>query len=221
MTRTFSLILCALLSACGGGGGGEGGNDQVPTTVVQPAPAPGPLDPSLWDIRFSSGTPDHPAAVPNGFEIDVPQAGMGSLHYVDRPIGPLTGRHKVVMCYRIDYEQGTAIVPLSDMSAPSMLTLYFQRQGDGMTARDEAFRWYASFASQMPITAGEHTVEAALDANWTAVLTSSRENNRAGFDAALAHTARVGFVLGGGTGLGHGVYATGPARLVVTSFKVE
>jgi len=31
----------------------------------------------------------------------------------------------------------------------------------------------------------------------------------------------VGFTLGGGTGYGHGVYANGNARMIVTSFKVE
>jgi hypothetical protein len=28
-------------------------------------------------------------------------------------------------------------------------------------------------------------------------------------------------VLGGGDGYGHGVFATGPARLIVTDFRVE
>jgi hypothetical protein len=28
-------------------------------------------------------------------------------------------------------------------------------------------------------------------------------------------------VLGGGDGYGHGVFATGPARLIVTEFRVE
>jgi hypothetical protein len=39
--------------------------------------------------------------------------------------------------------------------------------------------------------------------------------------AALAAADRVGFVLGCGDGYGHDVFATGPARLTVTDFRVE
>ena len=45
--------------------------------------------------------------------------------------------------------------------------------------------------------------------------------NPAEFAAALDGASRIGFVLGGGDGLGHGVYATGPLRLVVTDFSVK
>jgi hypothetical protein len=60
-----------------------------------------------------------------------------------------------------------------------------------------------------------------LNGNWTAVQSSSARTNPAAFRAALAAADRIGFVLGGGDGFGHGVFATGPARLVVTSFRVE
>ena len=60
-----------------------------------------------------------------------------------------------------------------------------------------------------------------LAGNWTAVSTSSARTNPAGFQAALAEADQVGFVLGGGDGYGHGVFATGPARLIVTEFRVE
>ena len=39
--------------------------------------------------------------------------------------------------------------------------------------------------------------------------------------AALIDADEVGFVLGGGTGYGHGVYATGRARITVTAFSVQ
>ena len=41
------------------------------------------------------------------------------------------------------------------------------------------------------------------------------------FAEAIANASRIGFVLGGGDGLGHGVYATGPLRIVVTGFEVR
>ncbi len=52
-------------------------------------------------------------------------------------------------------------------------------------------------------------------------MTSSARSNPAAFREALADAHQVGFVLGGGDGHGHGVYATGPAQLVVTEFRVE
>jgi hypothetical protein len=60
-----------------------------------------------------------------------------------------------------------------------------------------------------------------LNGNWTAVETSSARTNPEGFRDAVANADQVGFVLGGGDGYGHGVYATGRARLVVTEFRVE
>jgi hypothetical protein len=104
-----------------------------------------------------------------------------------------------------------------------MITLYFQRRGDNWSGRGpfEAYRWYATFASQSPISAGEHEMVAPLSGNWTAVERSSARSNPAAFQAALADAGQVGFVLGGGDGYGHGIFATGPARLVVTDFRVE
>ena len=62
---------------------------------------------------------------------------------------------------------------------------------------------------------------AALSGKWTAVERSSAYSNPAAFRQAVANADQVGFVLGGGNGYGHGVYATGPARLIVTDFRVE
>jgi hypothetical protein len=106
---------------------------------------------------------------------------------------------------------------------PSIITLYFQRGGDNWSGRRrfETYRWYATFASQSPIRPGEHVMIAPLDGNWTAVETSSARTQPAAFRDAIADADQVGFVLGGGDGYGHGVFATGPARLIVTEFRVE
>jgi hypothetical protein len=92
-----------------------------------------------------------------------------------------------------------------------MITLYFQRGGDDWSARGpfEAYRWYATFATQSPIRPGEHVLVAPLNGNWTAVQSSNARTNPAAFRAALAEADQVGFVLGGGDGFGHGVRATG------------
>jgi hypothetical protein len=49
----------------------------------------------------------------------------------------------------------------------------------------------------------------------------SADANPSTFLNAKVHADRIGFTMGGGDGYGHGTYATGAARLVVTSFVVE
>jgi hypothetical protein len=127
------------------------------------------------------------------------------------------------MRYRIEQDPGVRIVPATAPELPSIITLYFQRRGDDWSGagRFEAYRWYATFASQSPITAGEHEIAAPLNGNWTAVESSSAHNNPTAFREAIDAADQVGFVMGGGDGYGHGVYATGRARLVVSEFRVE
>jgi hypothetical protein len=127
------------------------------------------------------------------------------------------------MRYRIDADPDVRIVPATAPGLPSVVTLYFQRGGDDWSGagRFETYRWYATFASQRPVVPGTHEMTAPLDGDWTAVERSSARNNPTAFRAALAGADRVGFVLGGGTGYGHGIYATGRARLTVLDFRVE
>jgi hypothetical protein len=188
------------------------------------------LDSRAWTIgpiingrNYSQGTPLHPAPLRNGgWSIDLPQA-PGSVHYVTFRHGSLAGKRRIVMRYRIEAGPGVRILPVTAPHMPSIITLYLQRGGDNWSGRGrfEAYRWYATFASQTPITPGDHEMIAPLDGNWTAVQRSSAQSNPAAFRAALAEADQVGFVLGGGDGYGHGVFATGRARLIVTDFRVE
>lgn len=188
------------------------------------------LTASAWEIgpiingrNYSRGMPLRPAAGPGGaWHIDLPRA-PGSVNYVTFPHGSLAGKKRIVMRYRIEAAPGVRIVPRTAPQQPSMITLYFQRGGDNWSGRRqfETYRWYAKFARHSPIRPGEYQMVAPLNGNWTAVQSSSARNNPAAFRDALANAGRVGFVLGGGDGVGHGVYATGPARIVVTQFRVE
>jgi hypothetical protein len=187
-------------------------------------------DPGAWTIgpiikgrNYSQGMPLHPSPTRRGgWQIDIPRA-PGSVHYVTFRHGSLAGKRRIVMRYRIEADPGVRIVPSTVPSSPSMITLYFQRGGDNWSARGrfETYRWYASFATQSPITPGEHVLVAPLNGNWTAVQNSTARTSPAAFRDALAGADQVGFVLGGGDGLGHGVSATGRARLIVTEFRVE
>jgi len=137
--------------------------------------------------------------------------------------GSLAGKRRIVMRYRIEADPGVRILPRTAPGAPSIITLFFQRSGDNWSGRGpfEAYRWYATFASQSPITPGAHVMIAPLTGNWTAVEQSSARTVPAAFRDALLGADQVGLVLGGADGFGHGIFATGRARLIVTSFRVE
>jgi hypothetical protein len=218
MTRSAFLACALLVAACGdaAGAGAVSRRDASAASAWE-------IGPVIRGRNYSQGVPLHPLQRANGaWSIELPRA-PGSIHYVTFPYGTLSGKHRMVMRYRIEAAQGVRILPVTAPQLPSIITLYFQRAGDNWTGtgRFEAYRWYATFASQSPIMPGEHVMVAPLDGNWTAVETSSARTSRAAFRDALAQADRVGFVLGGGDGYGHGVFATGPARLVVTDFRVE
>jgi hypothetical protein len=214
-----AAVALALLPACGNGGAAAG-------APVGASPA----DAAAWEIGpiirgrdYSQGMPLHPTPRrQGGWQIDLPQP-PGSVHYVTFRHGSLAGKSRIVLRYRVEAAPGVRIVPATAPALPSIVTLYFQRAGDDWSGRGafEAYRWYATFASQSPIAPGDHLLVAPLDGNWTAVERSSARTNPAAFRDSVAHADRVGFVLGGGDGYGHGVFATGRARLVVTQFRVE
>jgi hypothetical protein len=220
MLLRAATIAAALTLLAPSGGGAQ----------VRFDPAARNLDPKSWLIgpviqgrNYSRGMPLHPSPRrAGGWQIELPQA-PGSVHYVTFPHGSLLGKSRIVMRYRVEADPGVRIVPRTAPNLPSIITLYFQRGGDSWSGRGryEAYRWYATFASHSPIRPGSHEIVAPLNDNWTAVETSSARTNPRGFYGAIAETDQVGFVLGGGDGYGHGVYATGRARLIVTDFRVE
>ncbi|HEY0113594.1 MAG TPA: hypothetical protein VGB59_10655 [Allosphingosinicella sp.] len=218
LIRAAILVTLAVLGACG---------ERAQATAEAAARIP---DASQWVIgpvirgrNYSQGMPLHPTPRrTGGWHIDIPRP-PGSVHYVTFPHGSLGGKSRIVMRYRVELDRGVRIAPPSAPQGHGMITLYFQRSGDNWSGRGryEAYRWYATFATQSPITAGDHVMVAPLNGPWTAVETSSARTNPAAFRSALADANQVGFVLGGGDGYGHGVFATGRARLIVTEFRVE
>jgi hypothetical protein len=220
-TRFAQLGIAAIALACLAPFGGKAQKGD---------PAAAARNPSAWTIgpiirgrNYSRGMPLHPAPRGNGqWQIDLPRA-PGSVHYVTFRHGPLAGKRRIVMHYRIEAAPGVRIVPSTAPDLPSIITLYFQRSGDNWSGRGrfETYRWYATFASQSPITPGDHVMVAPLDGAWTAIERSTARTAPAAFRAAIAAADEIGFVLGGGDGYGHGVHATGRARLIVTSFRIE
>ncbi len=216
--RASALAAFALLAACGD------------LAKANADPSAGVSNAGAWTIgpivrgrNYSRGVPLHPSPRRGGgWHIDLPRA-PGSVHYVTFRHGSLAGKRRIVMRYRLETAPGVQLLAASDGRSASMITLYFQRAGDNWSGRGrfEAYRWYATFATRTPVTPGEHLMVAPLDGRWTAVETSTARSNPAAFRDAVARADQVGFVLGGGDGNGHGVFAPGRARLIVTDFRVE
>jgi hypothetical protein len=190
------------------------------------------MEPSLWDIgpivngvNSSVGMPLHPMSHPEGWVIELPQPtpAAGHANYVTTRFGSLVGKTRIKMRYRIEVAEGQRIAPYKAPESPAILTLFFQRVGDNWSAQGkyETYRWWASFKSHISLITGQYEIDASLSENWTAVLTSSAQGNNAAFMDAVINAERVGFTLGGGDGLGHGIFATGPARIIVTEFELS
>jgi len=200
----------------------------IPAFALQPA---NPADANAWEIgpidrrgNDSVGMPDRPTQGRRGwyFDFPYPNVGAGHVHYVTFQHGPLTGKRRIVMRYRVDAARGVRFVPRQTPQAPATISLYFQRRGDNWTARGRyaGYRWYAPVGSVREITPGEHEMVVEFDGRWTSVMGVPASQDPRGFREAMAEAHRVGFVLGSRDLRGHGVFATGPARLTVTSFQV-
>lgn len=223
MKRLIIISILLALAACGG-------NEMRLNRI----PAGPPTVASNWEVgpiingkSRSIGTAIHPAPHPDGLAIDIPHptALQGHVHYVTFNPGPLVGRTRLTLRYRIEMEEETRIVPSSPpgWTGPALITLFLQRCGDNWTANREyeTYRWWATGFTVMDLRPGDNEISVPLNAGWTATISSSIESNPAEFQAALVDTCRVGFTLGGGDGYGHGVYATGPARLIIREFIIE
>lgn len=220
---TIYFAVSMFLVSCGGGGNWAQKIEAPPVNT---------MDASAWEIgpimvgeNESKGMPLHPDVHQEGFLFDIPYPNReaGHAHYITVPTGSLAGKTKVTMRLRIEMDAGTKLVPVKFPDAPSLLTLYFQRGGDDWSGQGvfADYRWYASFDTRRDLKPGEYVMEARFDKPWGAVMGGNSYGKPAQFAESLANASRIGFVLGGGDGLGHGVYATGPARFVVTDFKVE
>ncbi len=201
-----------------------GGTAAAPAAIAAPPPADAwEIGPIIRGKNYSRGMPLRPGQTRDGpgFAIPAPTAADGHVHYVTTATGALRGARRIVLRYRIDAAPGTRFVPQESPHLPATLSLYFQRAGDGWTARQPDWRWYAPTARTVRLAPGTHTISIGLDEDWIAMTGPGAHANPRGFRAALADTARVGFVFGSEGGRGHGVHATAPARFTILDFRVE
>ena len=198
--------------------------------VIASSAAAQPAD--LWEIgpvlrgrNHSVGMPPSPIPAGRGwyFDFPYPDARAGHVHYLTTRTGSLLDRSRIVMRYRIDAPRGVRFAPRESPETPATLTFYFQRRGDNWSGRRayEHYRWYATHANRIPLSRGEHEISLTFDGrNWKSLAAATGDQVPAQFRDALENAERVGFVLGGGLSAGHGVYATGPARFTLISFRI-
>ncbi|PIW55050.1 MAG: hypothetical protein COW16_08120 [Sphingomonadales bacterium CG12_big_fil_rev_8_21_14_0_65_65_10] len=182
------------------------------------------IGPWIKGKNYSVGMPARPESTDAGIAIDFPTTPRSHVHYVTFDPGSLEGKSEIVMRYRIDAEPGTRFVPQQEPDKPGAISLFFQRRGDNWSARGryEFYRWYAPTAKVKQLSRGNHEIRISLDdPEWISVGYRNPAVAPELFEAAKRDTAKVGFVLGSDVLRGHGVYATGPARMTVTGFEIR
>jgi len=183
------------------------------------------IGPIIRGRNYSVGMPLAPTPMRRGWQFDFPfpDVRAGHVHYVTFNPGPLLGRSRIVVRYRVDAAPGVRFVPQEAPGSPATVSLFFQRRGDNWSARRqyENYRWYAPPHAVREIEPGVHEMIVSLaDPNSGSVLVTSAGDNPGAFRETLAETGRIGLVFGTSGARGHGVYATGPARFTLTSFQI-
>ena len=182
------------------------------------------IGPIIRAKNYSVGMPLYLTPTPRGlsFEFPYPDLQAGHVHYVTTASGPLWGKSRIVMRYRIEGTRGVRFVSRENPEATPTLSLFFQRGGDSWNGkRHEFFRWWSPVGSMREVAPGEREITVSLtDPNWISVWGRPASQNPEAFRAAQEEAVRVGFVFGTSAGRGHGVFATAPARFTILSFRI-
>jgi hypothetical protein len=182
------------------------------------------VGPVIRGRNYSVGMPSGLQAGPDGpsFDFPYPSRRAGHVHAVTVPVRSLAGAKRITLRYRIDAAPGVRFYG-QENGGPGWLSLFFQRRGDNWSAKGpyETYRWYSPTERIETLRPGVHTVSIALDEEWNAVIAWKRSAKPQAFEAALANAGSVGMVFGSSSGLGHGVYATGPARFTILDFRID
>jgi hypothetical protein len=183
------------------------------------------IGPVVGSRNSSVGMPAQPTPAGRGwyFDFPYPHAGVGHVHYVTFDPGSVLGKSRIVVRYRVDASKGVRFVPQETPGVPGTVSLYLQRRGDNWSGRRhyEFFRWFAPPPTVRVLAPGVHEMTADLrDPNWISVMGRRSWETPEAFTAAKADTGRIGLVFGSSGARGHGVYATGPARFTLISFRM-
>lgn len=146
------------------------------------------------------------AAADGSFTFPAPAWGDGHVHYLTRRTGPVKGA--ITVRFRIEAEPGVAFV--NDTGGPASVSLYIAHKRNDWRGKMNHERL---FGTVIPLEPGDHTLSAD---EWVGVHRTATTTDIAD---TMANAGRVGLVFGGGTGRGHGAFATGAARFVLLEFS--
>lgn len=215
--RTF-LILAASASL------GAAGVAALPSQAAAQSVGMWQIGPVIGGRNYSVGMPRAPMPAGRGWQFDFPypHEGAGHVHYVTFNPGSLAGKSRIVVRYRVDAAPGVRFASRRNAAQPATVSLYFQRRGDSWSGRGqyEHFRWFAPAAAVRELRPGVHEMSVSLRDGWTSVLGRPAAANPQAFHAAIGETQSVGLLFGSAAGRGHGVFATGPARFTLISFRI-
>ncbi len=215
--------VCVLLLA------GCNGEDKPP-----PAPPPLPasvsfsVDATQWMIQYSPGMPSNPSpADGGGWYFDFPagpqEPGAPSVHYVVTASGGALNSSVLGMEFEIVEANGPVtyqykFAPDNTCDSPASLRLFLQQVGDDLTPSHQYYRWWSIEGYQLKAGVGALSAPLNDPSKWSSVLGVHGDANPAGFAAAKANLASIGFTFGGGCFYGHGVnIAGGSSRFVLRS----
>lgn len=163
----------------------------------------------------SKGLPLRPVKHGDGWYFDFPHPhrAAGHVHYVQNfSIGNLWGVEAIRLRYRVDGD--VTFCPQETPDKQASVSLMIQRPWD--TWRKDFHRWFYRIDDLKP---GVFDVTIPME-NWVSVYGKKSGNNPVEFNDALQDTWNLALVFGGPSGLGHGVYATGPARFTLESLEL-
>lgn len=201
--------------------------------LVGAAAPSGPPTANQWEIgpfingvNYSQGMPESPTAGKTGwsFQFPNPNIDAGHVHYLTYAHGPMTGKKRIFLRYRIDAKRDVKFLSRQYPEQPATISLYFQRAGDNWRAKGRYayFRWYSPDAKMGAVKPGTHEITIALnDPDWISVLGKKSGDEPERLASAIANAERVGFVFGSSSARGHGVYATGAAKFILLDFRIE
>jgi hypothetical protein len=192
----------------------------------------GTLDPLAWFIPVipgrgsagivSQGMPLHPQPHPEGFALDLPQRGSELDQLLFNP-GPLTGKRQLLIEGRIEADAGVEFISVSKAEPDkwrSAMTPFLKRAGDdwSMEGKFADYRWF-QHSIRIMVVPGPFSLGIPLTPEGWEPL---GKGGPAEFAATLAEADAIGLVFGGNEeSSGHGMFATGPARLVITKAELR
>lgn len=197
------------------------GMPATPSTVQPVVGADGNTIPMHWYFNF----PQYPGPFPCSNDMACP-----GVHYlVTNTPGAISGKSITVTghieitgapVFHYQTEPGNTCI-----SPTSYAHLFIQRAGDNLAS--EYYRWWSNpvAISIGPGRSDFSVTVPMLPYSWSDVYGKQGNSSPgavAGFNAALANSARIGMTFGGGCFFGHGINITGgTARFVTDSYVIN